>query len=594
MVEAVAATLVAAGMLGTLGAIIKHMDKKAGEHKVVKEHKYRTSQMKDFLHGKAFPPDLQTRILAQDHHDFIRHLGLNEEDLFKDCPKILRQDIANELYLDLVCSLPLFKACDPAFLYSVTRAVKPLTLMAGWYVFRKDDEANEMYFIRDGTVEVCSADGTQVFVTLRSGGFFGEIALLENCKRTASVRAAVDTDLCFLSRTDFEEILDSYPHARKTIEATVEERKAADRKRAEEAEKAKKLAAEKEAAKAREKELKEMRSRRGRKKWGVGRQSQLSMGLSSFGMSSGHGNSSRMSFGSRMSGLASTGSRASSGTGKGFFSKFKMGSTQQISQDKLSSLLQNSTSSVLHMEATKPDAVAPEPGFNILGANETVLALPDGPSPELLITPPSPPRQHQSLQDISEDSSETASDAKLIPPSNRKRSLARHRSARGADLEAHVESGSEEGESETESETEMAPSASGVYSTLYKSATGSGSMDSVSSANQPAHLRRALQPKRRGSWDAGIPSPSPSAVPQPPSRHRRRGSLDATPTGSGNNSGSSLSISPSSLAATKSRSRSGPSLKQDDIDRRIQEWERKHREEIDESGSEGSIKKSQK
>ena len=91
---------------------------------------------------------------------------MDEATIFEDVPKILQQDITNELYLGLVSSLPLFKGCDPAFLYSITRAVKPLTLMSGWYVFRKDDEANEMFFIREGVVEVCSADGATVFVNI--------------------------------------------------------------------------------------------------------------------------------------------------------------------------------------------------------------------------------------------------------------------------------------------------------------------------------------------------------------------------------------------------------------------------------------------
>jgi hypothetical protein len=50
--------------------------------------------------------------------------------------------------------------------------------MAGWYIFRKDDEAEEMYFIRSGSVEVCSADGKIVFVTLKKGSFFGEFWLV--------------------------------------------------------------------------------------------------------------------------------------------------------------------------------------------------------------------------------------------------------------------------------------------------------------------------------------------------------------------------------------------------------------------------------
>ncbi|RKO90016.1 cyclic nucleotide-binding-like protein, partial [Blyttiomyces helicus] len=132
-----------------------------------------------------------------------------------------------------VKSLPLFKGCDESFLSSVTRAIKPVTLLKGWYIFRKGEDANEMYFIREGEVEVCSEDGKIVFVTLRSGAFFGEIAILQNCTRTASVRASKTSDLCFLTREDFSSLCASYPSVDAQIKQTVEERLAADRKREE-------------------------------------------------------------------------------------------------------------------------------------------------------------------------------------------------------------------------------------------------------------------------------------------------------------------------------------------------------------------------
>ncbi|KAJ3295540.1 hypothetical protein HK104_002556 [Borealophlyctis nickersoniae] len=284
IIETLIAAVVNGSLFGNLSSIIRHMDSSAAEHKAAEAHQFQTRTLEKYMQDKAFPPELQERILSHNHHSFIRTLGMDEQNVFAGLPKVLTQDVANHLYYDLVLALPLFKGCDSAFISSITRAVKPLTLLAGWYVFRKDDEAQEMYFIRNGSVEVCSADGMTVFVTLKTGGFFGEIALLENCKRTASVRAAVNTDLCFLSRSDFEDLLNAYPIAREQIMRTVEERKEADRKRAAEAAEAKRVAEEQERAKQRAKELKEAKAKRSIKKGkapAAGGLSKLSVGLGS-------------------------------------------------------------------------------------------------------------------------------------------------------------------------------------------------------------------------------------------------------------------------------------------------------------------------
>ena len=48
-----------------------------------------------------------------------------------------------------------------------------------------------MFFIHRGAVDVVSEDGKMVFDTMKSGRFFGEVALLFSCPRTASIRYVV-------------------------------------------------------------------------------------------------------------------------------------------------------------------------------------------------------------------------------------------------------------------------------------------------------------------------------------------------------------------------------------------------------------------
>ncbi len=72
-----------------------------------------------------------------------------------------------------------------------------------------------------------------VLIFLVSGSliFSGEIALLEQGKRTASVRAAEPTELCMLSKSSFKELVDSNPDIHRKIMQVVQERKERDAKR---------------------------------------------------------------------------------------------------------------------------------------------------------------------------------------------------------------------------------------------------------------------------------------------------------------------------------------------------------------------------
>ena len=106
----------------------------------------------------------------------MRSQGMDETKVFSELPRFLRQEIANFLYGSLVDAVYLFKDTEPAFRSSIAMSMKPLTVLGGWYIFTKGDDAGEMYFIKNGAVEVCSEDGKKVFVRLEAGNFFGTFA----------------------------------------------------------------------------------------------------------------------------------------------------------------------------------------------------------------------------------------------------------------------------------------------------------------------------------------------------------------------------------------------------------------------------------
>ncbi len=74
-----------------------------------------------------------------------------------------------------------------------------------------------MYFIRTGMVEVLSDDG-EVATTLSDGAHFGEICLLTDDRRVASIKTVTICDLFSLSKVNFQSLLDEFPEMRCTLE----------------------------------------------------------------------------------------------------------------------------------------------------------------------------------------------------------------------------------------------------------------------------------------------------------------------------------------------------------------------------------------
>lgn len=104
----------------------------------------------------------------------------------------LRMELAN---------IPLFGDLDPSSLHTLIRRVRVVTLEAGQVLFRQGDPANSLYVIVDGAV-VPIAEGERRYklAVLERGEFFGEIGLLGEQPRNATIEAIVETKLLAIDR----------------------------------------------------------------------------------------------------------------------------------------------------------------------------------------------------------------------------------------------------------------------------------------------------------------------------------------------------------------------------------------------------------
>jgi len=79
----------------------------------------------------------------------------------------------------------------------------------GQIIFRQGDAGDRLYVIRQGEVEVLRE--TARLAVLGSGEYFGEMALLSNLPRMATVRATKPTDVLAISKGNFTKLLATFP-----------------------------------------------------------------------------------------------------------------------------------------------------------------------------------------------------------------------------------------------------------------------------------------------------------------------------------------------------------------------------------------------
>ncbi len=104
---------------------------------------------------------------------------------------------------------PPFADLTPRSLSEVADQMKAVLYPPGTAIIRQGDTGSEFYLLRKGDVDVTQTqDGTErKIATLREGDFFGEVALLEDQPRNATVTTRTET-LCYtLSKAEFRQVL---------------------------------------------------------------------------------------------------------------------------------------------------------------------------------------------------------------------------------------------------------------------------------------------------------------------------------------------------------------------------------------------------
>jgi len=124
---------------------------------------------------------------------------------------------------NLVAKVPLFRSLDAARIAAVAGVLRARRAERGERLIRKGDEADSMYFIVSGDVEV-DQETSAPKGRLAAGDFFGEIALIAERTRTATITALSACKLLVLHKDDFESFMNAHPDLKEAVRVAAKRR----------------------------------------------------------------------------------------------------------------------------------------------------------------------------------------------------------------------------------------------------------------------------------------------------------------------------------------------------------------------------------
>lgn len=147
--------------------------------------------------------DLLNQIL-NNRGAFIRRLGITRKYIGK------LKLITAKRVIHKLSHVTLLQALPPGEIVRLLAHMKREAFHPGTVIFREGEEANTLYFILSGEVEILRADGAgeeRLISTLIANDTFGEMALLSDSRRTATARVRTPTRVLKVLYDDFDALL---------------------------------------------------------------------------------------------------------------------------------------------------------------------------------------------------------------------------------------------------------------------------------------------------------------------------------------------------------------------------------------------------
>ncbi len=113
--------------------------------------------------------------------------------------------------LEILKSIPIFKSLTYQELEKLRTLFYERTYKKGEFIFREGQPGAGMFIIIEGEVEIKLERSGEVLAVLKTGDFFGEIALLLDIPRTATAQAKTFSKIYMFFKEDLLKLLQKTP-----------------------------------------------------------------------------------------------------------------------------------------------------------------------------------------------------------------------------------------------------------------------------------------------------------------------------------------------------------------------------------------------
>lgn len=124
-------------------------------------------------------------------------------------PKFVKSPKESALIMDSLRSNTFMKCLQKDQIQKIIDAMQKKSYVANTEIIREGDNGDNMYVLDEGTVSVLKGADKEFITDLSSGMLFGELAILHNCRRTATILSKTKVSVWYLERHIFQAVVRS-------------------------------------------------------------------------------------------------------------------------------------------------------------------------------------------------------------------------------------------------------------------------------------------------------------------------------------------------------------------------------------------------
>lgn len=212
--------------VGVFGFVLSNVASLLSRNDAAREHHMdNLDRVETFMKLHEIPDNTKSNIRSYYHYLWKARKGYQDTTLLNDLPTKIQSDLFFHINKSIINRVPFLSGASQELLEDLMNQLESRIYVPGERIFKIDEAGDALYFIHSGTVDILSRDNKKI-ISLSDGAFFGEMALLSDKPRNATVKATSYCDIYLLHKEAFNNAISLYPEFREHLEETHQARTA--------------------------------------------------------------------------------------------------------------------------------------------------------------------------------------------------------------------------------------------------------------------------------------------------------------------------------------------------------------------------------